>query len=182
MKQNTMKETARRIFSLFICIAALAGVYAFANHAPSQQTGMQQVYDPVKWSFTVQDLGQDEFELVAKANIEEGWHVYALHASNDPSAMGPVSTTLAVDKTKFIELIGGPTEGKFITHFDINFDMDLNYFEGSAVYRQRFKAVGVEPFNLTGSLEFMTCNEERCLPPDIKKFSVKVIPQKALEQ
>jgi thiol:disulfide interchange protein len=184
-----MKNNRLFLLSIILLIASALGMYATSTRAhgdagiiaPQQTTG-QQIFEPVHWSFAVQDLGNDEFQLNATASIDPGWHVYAIRASNNPDAIGPVSTTLTVDKSKHINLLGGPMDGKFITHYDINFDMDLNYFEGQASFSQRFKATGAEPFYLTGSIEFMTCDDVRCLPPDIKTFNIKVVPQKAIEQ
>ena len=36
-----------------------------------------QIMDPVKWTFAINDLNDEEFELVATATIEPSYHVYS---------------------------------------------------------------------------------------------------------
>ena len=37
-----------------------------------------QMYDPVKWSFNVDVVNENEVDLVIHADIEEGWYVYGI--------------------------------------------------------------------------------------------------------
>ncbi|MBL4577936.1 MAG: cytochrome C biogenesis protein, partial [Flavobacteriales bacterium] len=36
-----------------------------------------QVLEPVKWTYEVRDLGNGEYELIFKAAIDDGWHLYS---------------------------------------------------------------------------------------------------------
>ena len=49
-----------------------------------------QMYDPVKWSFNVDVVNENEVDLVIHADIEEGWYVYSQDAGD-----GPISTSFA---------------------------------------------------------------------------------------
>ena len=63
-----------------------------------------QIEDPVKWSYSTNDLGNNEFELLFKASIEEGWHLYS---QNLPSDDGPIATSFTFkpsDSYKLIEI------------------------------------------------------------------------------
>lgn len=150
-------------FALIMFLAACSNIVA-------------QIVDPVKWKFEVKVLSPEEAELVATATIEEKWHVYALKVSDDPDAIGPIPTSLKVDKSSNYEIIGSVAEGKFITHFDPNFEMDLNYFENSAKFKQKIKIVSKEAFTVSGILEYMACDDSRCIFPEPVKFKVKFNP------
>jgi thiol:disulfide interchange protein len=135
-----------------------------------------QIFEPVKWKFSSKVLNEKEAEVVASCTIEDKWHVYALTVSNKPDAIGPIPTTLKLDASKSYSASGKTTEGKYITHFDPNFEMDLNYFEKSATFKQKITINSDKPFKVTGVLEYMSCNDERCIFPDPELFEVTVTP------
>ena len=47
-----------------------------------------QIFNPVEWSFSQEDLGDSEYNLLFEANIEDGWYVYSQHVGDD----GPIPT------------------------------------------------------------------------------------------
>ncbi len=140
--------------------------------------GTSQIVDPVKWKFSIETLSANELEVIATATIDEKWHVYALKVSDDPDAIGPIPTSLKLNKSSDYEPIGSVTEGKFITHFDPNFEMDLNYFENTAKFKQKVKITSLskEGFLISGVLEYMACDDSRCIFPEPVKFKVKYNP------
>jgi thiol:disulfide interchange protein DsbD len=137
-----------------------------------------QIVDPVKWKFSSELISETEADIIATATIESKWHVYAQIISSDPKAAdsGPIPTKLSLSKSDKFTTTGGWKEGKYITHNDPNFEMELNYFENSAVFRQRIKFTGAEEFEVKGNLEYMACDDSRCIFPDPVNFKVKVVP------
>ncbi len=129
-----------------------------------------QVYDPVDWTFEMSPKG-DNYVLTFKATIEAGWHVYAQEL---PSDEGPLPTEFMFTKSSDYKRVGKTKEGEFITHYDPNFDMDLNYFENEAVFTQEIKRKTAEAFAVKGEFSYMVCNEEMCLPPDYVEFSFDI--------
>lgn len=140
-------------------------------------TGMNsQIFQPVKWKFSVKPQENNEYEIIASAVIEDTWHVYALSVSDKEDAIGPIPTTMKIDPSGNFSLLGKVKEGKYITHFDPNFEMDLNYFEKSATFRQKIKSLSDKPFIITGVMEYMACNDERCIFPDPELFELTISP------
>ena len=43
-----------------------------------------QIYDPVQWSFSTESLGNNEYNVIFKADIESGWHVYSQNIHTCP--------------------------------------------------------------------------------------------------
>jgi hypothetical protein len=159
-----------RFKGLFFTLLALCGL-AFSSLA--------QILEPVKWSFSLGPIENNEADVIAKATIDKKWHVYALSVSSDPNAIGPIPTSLTLKSSASFSLAGKVSEGKFITHFDPNFDMDLNYFENSATFRQRIKIIDTQAFKLKGTLEYMACDDARCIFPDPVNFTINVTPPAA---
>lgn len=135
-----------------------------------------QIFQPVKWKFSVKPLENNEYEITASASIDDTWHVYAQVVSDKADAIGPIPTTVKFNPSNDYTLVGKTKEGKYITHFDPNFEMDLNYFEKSASFKQKIKAKSDKPFTLSGVIEYMACNDERCIFPDPELFDLKVAP------
>jgi len=129
-----------------------------------------QTLQPVKWSFTTEQSASGEATLILKATIEKGWHVYSQNIGDG----GPVKTTFTFTPSSDYELIGKVTEGKAIEFFDKNFDMPLAYFSGEAIFKQKIKINNSKPFSVPGSVEFMVCDDEKCLPPTSVEFQIKV--------
>ncbi|MFM9986267.1 MAG: protein-disulfide reductase DsbD domain-containing protein [Flavobacteriales bacterium] len=157
-------------------IKAISSVLVFLALATA---GFSQIYQPVKWKFSVEMLDDKTAEIRAEATIEAKWHVYALVISDKPDVIGPIPTSIKLDPSKNYTASGKPTEGKFITHFDPNFEIDLNYFENYAVFKQKVKINADKPFKISGQLEYMACNDERCIFPDPEIFELDVTPKGA---
>lgn len=126
-----------------------------------------QILAPVKWSFEQEDLGNNEYNLVFKATIENGWYLYSQF--NDP--MGPVPTSFNFEEKNNVSLSGAVSENspKVKEGYDEMFEMDIKKFGKEAVFKQKVKlnaATGL----VKGYLEFMTCDDEQCLPPEMIDF------------
>jgi len=51
--------------------------------------------------------------------------------------------------------------------------MDVSYFEKSVVFQQKIK-LNAAQVTVKGQLEYMTCNDKQCLPPEDLDFEVVV--------
>ena len=122
---------------------------------------------PVKWSFEKESLGNNEYNLIYKASIQDGWYVYSQFLKGD----GPVATNVVVEKNEGVTLIGKVSEtgDKIKEGFDKIFEMDIKKFAHSATFTQKVKVT--DNAKISGYVEFMTCNDEMCLPPDDEVFS-----------
>lgn len=144
LKQKKMKH--------FILILALAiGFNAFS-----------QIYDPVKWNTSVEKISDTEYFLVANATIESGWHLYSQNVPED----GPIPTTFTFDTEDSFELINKVLEEEGVTIDDPVFNMRIKFFANKASFRQRIKILNKELSLVKGEVEFMVCDDTRCLPPE----------------
>lgn len=134
-----------------------------------------QVYQPVSWSFSSEELSDGKIELAMKASIESGWHVYAMEL---PSDEGPIPTSFSFENSSDFSLQGKVKEGKFKTSYDPNFAMELNYFDNSATFTQKIKRLNDNAFKAKGMLTFMVCNDKMCLPPEDVEFGIAVAEAK----
>ncbi len=121
-----------------------------------------QIYDPIKWSTSVEKITDTDFNLVVKVSIEDKWHLYSQDVPED----GPIPTSFAFEKSKDYELIGDTSEDKGHTVNDPVFNMKIKYFENNATFKQRIKLLNSVKI-ISGEVEFMVCDDANCLPPTI---------------
>lgn len=130
-------------------------------------TANSQILQPVKWSFDTKKISNEEFELILKASIDKGWHMYG----TDIPEKGPIPTSFKFNSSEDYELVGKLETPKPIEEYDNVIEMHLQYFEHNAKFRQRVKMKTDKPFQVTGELEFMACNDRTCTPPELVEFS-----------
>ncbi|MFL1011500.1 protein-disulfide reductase DsbD domain-containing protein [Flavisericum labens] len=127
----------------------------------STLVGQAQVLEPVKWSTSVNKISATEYELVATATIDEGWHLYAQGVPED----GPIPTSFSFQSGRNFLKKGNTSEEEGHTVKDPIFEMEIKYFDTKADFKQRIKLKGKAPFDVNGVVEFMVCDDTRCLPP-----------------
>ena len=123
-----------------------------------------QLLTPVKWSLEQKKVGKGEIELTFKASIDQGWHLYS---TNLPEG-GPVKTTFtfAPDSTKYQIVNGISLKSTPIKEHDKIFNMDLEFFSNEAIFVQTVKVVSNQTFDLKGTIEYQSCNDETCTMDD----------------
>ena len=120
-----------------------------------------QMADPVHFSSELKMLKGDEAEIVFKASIDPGWHVYSTEIGND----GPIEATFNVEKMTGAELVGKLMPvGNEIKKYDSMFGMELRFFEHTATFRQKIRFTQPH-YDIDCYLEYGACNDESCLPP-----------------
>lgn len=123
---------------------------------------------PVSWKFSLEKSGSDASEFKASAQIAKGWNIYAVYMSDE----GPIPTSFAFDLVQNGVLQGKIIEAsKPIKGYDELFEMDVIKFKEEAVFTQAFKTAG--GLMVSGSVTFMCCDSERCLPPATVQFDLK---------
>lgn len=128
----------------------------------SWTTAKAQVLDPVKWSTSVEKISDTEYDLVAKATIEMGWHLYSQDVPED----GPIPTAFVYEANDDLKVIGNTLEEEGRTVDDPVFNMRIKFFEDNAEFRQRIEVLNEELSIVKGEVEFMVCDDMRCLPPE----------------
>lgn len=129
-----------------------------------------QVENPVKWAYAAKRTSATEATVYVKATIDEGWHVYSQYIKED----GPVPTSFSFSPSKEYSLIGKTAEPKAIVKFDKQFKMSIGFFEKEVLFEQKVKLKSAKATTVKGKLEFMVCNDHKCIPPDEVAFTVPV--------
>ena len=50
--------------------------------------------------------------------------------------------------------------------------MNIGYFEKEVIFQQKIKLKSANAAAVKGKLEYMTCNDKKCLPPEDVDFTI----------
>ncbi|WP_410006752.1 cytochrome c biogenesis protein CcdA [Aequorivita nionensis] len=154
-------------------------IYLFLLLATVSLASVQsQILDPVKWSTSIKKISETEYDLISKATIEDKWHLYSQVVPDN----GPLPTNLTFEENSAYKLVGKAKESKGHTVHDPVFDMVITFFEHTATFTQRIKLTGDKGTTVKGEIEFMVCDDTRCLPPSYVDLVFKIpAPEKSEE-
>ena len=143
------------------------GVFAAALILFSVTFVRAQVLDPVDWQFSHEKLDDNEYELKLTATMDPGWYIYG----TELEAGGPIPTRIDFDAGEGFELVGELQYPDAEVKFDPNFDMDIPMYGESVTFVQRVRVLTASTITVSGEVEYMSCDDTRCLPPDFMGFS-----------
>ena len=127
--------------------------------------------NPVTWDVEIVQGEGSEYEIRFEASITEGWYIYS--QDNDPNA-GPIPTTIAFNENADIVLEGGIVEES--SHLKEGLDPIWNQvikkYSDEVAFVQAFTVL--ESTSIDGFYEYMTCNDESCMPPEYIEFSLDI--------
>ncbi|SDM25706.1 thiol:disulfide interchange protein DsbD [Daejeonella rubra] len=127
-----------------------------------------KIFDPVKWSYSSEKINDKEFDLIITAKIDKGWHLYSQFIEEG----GPIPTSFKFSPSSAYKLIGKVSESpKPVTAFDKNFNMEIAWHKDQVVFKQRI-SLNKPVTTVSGVLEFMVCDDQRCLPPAEVEFQI----------
>lgn len=128
---------------------------------------MAQDLEPVTWTFKAETQEDGQHLLKFKAEIQKGWYLYSQHLDEG----GPIPTTFHFEESSDYELEEEVTEdGPFVEGFDDMFGMKIRKYKELAEFQVLVKDLK-EGSAIKGYLEFMTCDDNKCLPPVEVEFA-----------
>jgi thiol:disulfide interchange protein DsbD len=125
----------------------------------------------VQWSYAVVKKTATTYQINITATLPRPWHIYSQTTPNG----GPISTTITFNKNPLATLTGKPQElGILKVEHDKSFGVDVKYFYDKVQFVQTVTLRTPVKTNLSGTVEYMVCNDSQCLPPTKVNFEVKL--------
>jgi hypothetical protein len=143
-----------RIILLVFCL-----VLVFQPGAISQKPS------PVQWSFSIVKLNQNTIELTAEAKMKDNWVIY----SQDTEAGGPIPTAFTLNNSDIVL----EEKSTHVSEFDEVFEVTVKKFKNKAVFFKKITG-DFQSGSLHGSVTYMTCDGEKCLPPATVDFNLVI--------
>ena len=115
---------------------------------------------PVSWDFSFEDKGQ-KVKVIATATMQKNWTIYSQHTEDN----GPVPTAFYINEKKVIF----SEVSKVKKEFDELFEVSVLKFKEKAEFVYTFNKDMKRSFS--GVVNFMCCDNEKCLPPKDVPFN-----------
>ena len=109
--------------------------------------------DPVKWSAQARQNDINKYDVILKAQIQDGWKLYDVNLPDG----GPLSTVLLWKNATALGALQG-NEPK--TGYDAIFEMDLAYYTNELIWIQ---LVTTEAASIELLVEYQACDDTLCI-------------------
>jgi thiol:disulfide interchange protein DsbD len=134
-----------------------------------------QIKDPVGWKYEVVKQSGNNYQLVITATVPKPWHIYS---QNTPKG-GPIPTKIIVNTNPLITLTAGKAKeiGKLEKTLDKNFSakgVEVFYYSDQVQFVKSISLKTAVKTNISGSVEYLICDDTQCLPPTKKSFDIKI--------
>jgi len=144
--------------------------FLFLSFCLASMAFAQKELNPVTWSFTSKKISDNVYEIQMTATIENGWHLYSQTQPKDAIAE---PTSFNFKKNPLLEFDGKVKEvGKMEKFNDKDLGISANQYSNKVVFSQKIKMKGKAKTNVTGTLRYQTCNDEKCLPAKTVNLSI----------
>jgi len=128
--------------------------------------------NPVNWDFSAKKISDKTYELRMTATIQSGWHVFSQSQPDDAIV---IPTAFTINSNPLLTIDGKiKEEGKMEKFKDTKLDISAHQYSNKVIFVQVVKLKANVKTNISGNVEFQTCNDERCLPPKTVTFSVPI--------
>jgi len=144
--------------TVFAVLLTLISFMAFAQRS-----------NPVTWTFNAKKLAGNKYELRMTATLGNTWHIYSQKTPDG----GPVPTSFTFSPNALVVNTGKPKEsGKLKKIKDKNFGVDVLFYSDKVDFVQTVTVKGKIKTNISGKVEYMVCDDSKCLPPTEVPFSI----------
>jgi len=128
--------------------------------------------NPVSWTFTAKKISDKTYELHLTASMQSGWHLFSQVQPEDAVA---IPTGFKLNNNPLVTFDGKIKEiGKLEKFHDAKLDISANQYAEKVDFVQVVKLKSNVKTSITGSVEYQTCDDKKCLPPKTVTFSIPV--------
>jgi thiol:disulfide interchange protein DsbD len=125
---------------------------------------------PVSWSFNSKKISEKTYEVHLIANIQSGWHLYS---QDQPSDAIAIPTNVTINNNPLLKMDGKVKEVGNLEKFqDKNLGISAHQYSNKVDFVQVVKVKSNARTNVSGSVEFQTCDDKKCLPPKTVNFDI----------
>jgi len=127
---------------------------------------------PVSWHYTAKKIAPKTYEIHLKASIDEGWHLYA--QSQSENFIG-TPTSILFSHHPLLVFSGKPSEiGDLEIKNEPTLGTEARQYEGAVEFVQKVVVKAEVKTNISGSIKYQVCTDERCMQPTELNFSVSL--------
>ena len=122
----------------------------------------QEFLDPVKWDVTIKKQQGDEYNILIKATIDEGWHLYSQKQFGSEFE-GPIPTEITFNNSpETFELIGKTQEPEVVPIHDPVFDLDVIFFADKVMFIQPIRVINETDLKIIAEVYYSVMMKSVC--------------------
>lgn len=151
-------------------VPALILSFCFLNASGFAQ-GMK---DPTNWTFDARQTAEGEYEINISLRLEPGWHIWSMRPEGDGMQIPP---NFEIAKQASVSVMGPFVEqGDRTIEKMEGIEKPVAFFSGVVRYNTHIRAKAGT--TIKGTYEYQVCNDNMCLPPTKKEFSLLLSAKK----
>lgn len=148
---------------VFFCFIALL-LTGFATSA--QET------DPASWKFSAKKVGDRTYDIQLVASLRSGWHLYS---QTQPKGAIAYPAKIQFTNNPLVTRQGATKEvGKLQKVYDAATKSTAHQYGGTISFVQRVQLKASAKTSISGTVEYQTCDDEKCLRPTKVSFNIPV--------
>lgn len=151
----TLHSSLKRFFLICLGLFIFSKISSQNNH--------------ISWTASYKAISATEGEILISGIIDQGWHTYSQQA-NDAV---PFPTLISFKESKTYKLNGTAEENKAHEEFDAALNEKLMVFTDRAEFKQKVSLSSKAPQTIVFKVEYICCDNTKCLPPTTVDLSVK---------
>lgn len=133
-------------------------------------SGSKAQLNPVTWSFSAKKVSDKTYEIHMKATIQKNWHLFSQKQPDDAIA---IPTEFIIRPNPLFKPDGKIQEiGKMEVMKDATLGVSANQYSNTVDFVQKIKLKANVKTNYSGSVEYQTCDDKKCLPPKTVNFNI----------
>lgn len=140
----------------------LLSTFFFTQHLLAQ--------NPISWQFQAIKKGEQQYEVVMRATIQPGWHLYSQQQPEDAIA---IPTTIEIKNNPLVIREKSIREvGKMQKFTDKTLGVTAYQYSNEVSFIQTVNLKAKVKTAITGEIEYQVCDDEKCLPPKKVPFTI----------
>lgn len=126
----------------------------------------------VHWEYSYEKIANDIFDIHLTATIQAGWHVYS---QVQPSNAIATPSKITFAPNSLVALEGKVKEiGKKELFEDKTIGISSLQYKAYVDFVQRVRMRRPQNTRINGTITFMPCSQEQCLPATSQEFSIQI--------
>ncbi len=154
------------IYLVVLFYSVVTGSIAFSQGADTWDK-------KVSFKYSVEKLDDSHANILIKATLVDGWHIYSINHKPDDADGTGFPTAFVFTQNKAVKFIGKAVDGqKCVAHKD---ELGTHlYFEKSITFKQKVQVLSKDKTTIDFKYDFQVCDENGCLFPPTQKGKVVI--------
>jgi hypothetical protein len=145
----------KKILLFLTCMVIVAVSFCQENH--------------VSWGYEAKKKTADTYDVIITAEIEHPWHLYS------QLVKGPGRTSFVFKTNPLITKIGAVKEVGNLKKTVDEYVGEILSYSGKVQFIQTVKIKGNIKTNVSGTIQYLVCDDSHCLPAAKRSFDLKLL-------